>query len=121
MSYDYDLDEDDKLTLTLIKEHFVQTLKEQPLTSEQMDTLKNLTEMQKFTKLLHYCMTEESYTKNKYLYYKFLNLCVKCFQKDVLEIMKQMEIEPSDELTKQLQYTTAVYSNILFLKKTLGF
>ena len=36
MSYDYDLDEDDKLTLTLIKEHFVQTLKEQPLTNEQM-------------------------------------------------------------------------------------
>jgi hypothetical protein len=121
MSYDYDLDEDDNLVLTLIKEHFEQILKQHPLIPEQMETLKELTEIQKLTKLLHFCMTEETYEKNKYLYYKFLNLCVKCFQKDVQEIMKQMEIEPSDELTKQLQYTTNVYSNILFLKKTLNF
>lgn len=121
MSYDYNLSEDDHLVLTLIKEHFEELLKENPLAPEEMDELKEITEIQQIAKLLHFYMTKERYEKNKYLYYKFLNICIKCLQQDVPEIMNKMELDPSDELSKQLQYTTTIYSNILFLKKTLNF
>jgi hypothetical protein len=121
MSCDYEINEEETLILIAIKEHVEQMIKDAPLTNEQMETLGGLTEIQKLTKLLHYCLREESYAKNKHLYHNFLNLCVKYFQKDICEIMKLMEIEPSDELTKQLQYAINVYSNIIFLKKTLNF
>ena len=121
MTDEYNLNENDRLTLRLIKEHFEQLLKDNPLTPEQIEELNGLTEIQRFAKLLHFNLNHELCTKNKILYYSFLNLCVKCFQQEIPEIMKKMEIEPCDELTVQLQYATTVYSNILFLKKTLNF
>ena len=114
------LDENDKLILTNIKSFFEQMLEEKPLTHEQIETLQQMNQIGQLTSLFNIYLTHENYTKNKNLFQAFLNLCLKFLQKDIEEITRKMEIEHSDELSKQLRLTMEVYSNTLFIKQSFN-
>ena len=114
------LDENDKSILTNIKSFFEQMLEEKPLTHEQIETLQQMNQIGQLTSLFNIYLTHENYTKNKNLFQAFLNLCLKFLQKDIEEITRKMEIEYSDELSKQLRLTMEVYSNTLFIKQSFN-
>lgn len=115
-----ELQEDEKLLLVKIKEFFEQMLKEKPLPSQHIESLKKLTEIQQLTSLFNIYMTDENFKKNQHLFHGFLNLCVKLVQKDIELITKKLESEHSEELSKQLQNALVVYSNALFVKQTFN-
>jgi hypothetical protein len=114
------LDENDKLILTNIKVYFEKMLEEKPLTSEQIQNLQQMNQIQQLTSLFTIYMTDESYTKNENLFKEFLNLCLKFLQKDIELITKKMETEESNELSKQLEHALEVYSNTLLVKQTFN-
>lgn len=114
------LNENDNFILTNVKVYFEKMLEEKQLTSEQLENLKQMNQIDQLTWLLTIYMTYENYIKNEVLFKEFFNLCLKFLKKEIELIKKEMEGEwYSNGLSKQLEHALEVYSNTLLLKQTL--
>jgi len=118
---EFELDEDEKILLAKMKEFFEKMLQENPLPPEHIESLKNLTELERLSSLFNIYLTPDNYNKNKYLFQGFLNLCIKFVQKSIEIITKKMETDESEELHKQLSHALAAYSSAVFVKDTFKF
>jgi hypothetical protein len=114
------LDKDDEKIITQLKECFEQILKDDPVSPETIESLKNMTQIQQVTFLFNK-ITLENYEENKELLYSYLNLCSKYVQKDIEDITKKLDIEDDVKTSEQLKASLQVYSNILLIKNTFGF
>lgn len=118
---EFELEEDEKILLAKMKDFFEKMLQENPLPPEHIESLKNLTELERLSSLFNIYLTPDNYNKNKYLFQGFLNLCIKFIQKSIEIITKKMETDESEELHKQLSHTLAAYSSAVFVKDTFKF
>lgn len=114
------LNENDKIILTGIKAFLEKMLEEKPLQPEQIETIQKMNRIQQLLALFNIYLTNENYTQNSHLFKGFLNVCVKFFQKHIEDITKKMEIEHTEELSKQLEEAMWIYSNTILVKDTLN-
>lgn len=115
-----ELETDDKIILTKMRNFFEKMLEENPLPPSQIESLQKMNEIQQLSSLFDIYMTPDNFSKHKDLFFLFLNLLVKFIQKEIEEITKKMEKEDSEELSKQLNYILEIYSNTLLIKQTFN-
>jgi hypothetical protein len=111
------LDEDEKETMTRLREYFQELVEDDPLiykAFQEMNQIEQLTFL--FSKI-----TPEKYEANKKTFHNFINLCVKMIERDIKIITSKLEIEHNETLSDQLKQVMVVYSNAIQIKTTFGF
>jgi hypothetical protein len=111
------LDEDEKSTMTKLKEYFEKLVEDDSLIRkafQEMNQIEQLTFL--FSKI-----TPEKYQAKKKMFHDFINLCIKMIQKDIQLITSKLETDHNEILSEQLKQIMIVYSNALQIKSAFGF
>ena len=107
--------------ISKMSDFFEELLKEDPI---PLDFVDEFTYMDKIERMLYLfnrptTVTCNTYKENKQLITRFMDLHLKCLQRDIEYGTNLLQDEYSDEVSEKSQETMRQYCNFILLKKTL--